>query len=215
MSRWRVAAGQVHRLERAAALLVEDVEALDHTDVVAHLGEGSVALATVVVHDIGRPADRSENQVAPAKAERLGRIARLEREVSRHGSKPFGDHFRIEAYHVVLHRSPSAGIEVARRRVQHLHPDLGQKAQRALVDRRHMVVAQHPDGVVGVADLPEGRLCRTARGAAHRTTGTRPASRHDRTPTGSTRSLPVRAKSRRGLMSPAGWPRARAVSWPR
>ena len=49
--------GQVERLEGAAALLVQDVQALHEANVVTHLGVGAGAAATVEVGGVGRAAD--------------------------------------------------------------------------------------------------------------------------------------------------------------
>ena len=55
---------QVVRLERSAALLVDDVERADEPDVVEEVGEVARPPAAVEVADEGRPADGPEDEVA-------------------------------------------------------------------------------------------------------------------------------------------------------
>ena len=60
---------QVVRLERAAALLVDDVEGADDPDVVDEVREVAGAPAAVEIADEGRAADRAEDQVRPAEGD--------------------------------------------------------------------------------------------------------------------------------------------------
>ena len=58
---------EVVRLERAAALLVDDVERPDQPDVVDEVGEVARPPAAIEVADEGRPADRPEHEVRAAE----------------------------------------------------------------------------------------------------------------------------------------------------
>ena len=82
MSRWRVSTGQVVRLERAAALLVDDVERADDPDVVDEVGEVAGAPAAIEVAHEGRAADRAEDEVRAAERDVPLRVAGVERRTS-------------------------------------------------------------------------------------------------------------------------------------
>ena len=71
---------QVGRLERAAALLVDDVEGADDADVVEEVGVVAGPPATVDVGDEGGPADGREDDVAVTERQALRRVAGVEPE---------------------------------------------------------------------------------------------------------------------------------------
>jgi len=71
---------KVHRLERTATFLVDDVQHVNDPHIVAHLGIAAGATAAVEIHDIGRTADRGKDQVALADPEIALGIAGGERE---------------------------------------------------------------------------------------------------------------------------------------
>ena len=74
---------QVRRLERAAALLVDDVERADDPDVVLEVREVAGPPAAIDVGDERRPADRAEDQVAIAEDEVPLRVPGVELEARR------------------------------------------------------------------------------------------------------------------------------------
>ena len=64
-----MATGRSVGLERAPALLVDDVERADEPDVVDEVGEVAGAPAAVEVGDERRPADGAEHEVRAAEDE--------------------------------------------------------------------------------------------------------------------------------------------------
>ena len=72
---------QVGRLERAAALLVDDVERADQADVVEEVGGVAGSPAAVEVADEGRAADGAEDEVGATEDEVPGRVPGVEREL--------------------------------------------------------------------------------------------------------------------------------------
>ena len=80
MSRWRVGDRQVGRLERAAALLVDDVERADDAEVVEEVGVVAGPPAALDVRDERRPADGAEHDVAVAEPDVPLRVAGMEHE---------------------------------------------------------------------------------------------------------------------------------------
>ena len=72
---------QVGRLERSAALLVDDVERADQPDVVAEVGDVAWPSAAVEVADERRPADGAEDEVGPTEHDVPLRVPRVQPEL--------------------------------------------------------------------------------------------------------------------------------------
>ena len=157
--------GQVHRLERAAAFLMQDVQRLDQAHVVAHLGKGAVAAATVVVHHIGRAANRAVDAEATPGFQAVVGIAGFQREGGGDGGKQGHDQRGVKADRVALHIGPGLGIKGAGGRVQDPHALPGQHVQRGGVDRGDLIVADHPDRGHLAFDLSERALRHAPQGA--------------------------------------------------
>ena len=161
---------QVVRLERAAALLVDDVERADEPDVVDEVGEVPGAPAAVEVADEGRAADRAEDEVRRHRTSmfRSGlRAWQLERR--RGGRDERLDLGRVEPDAAARRGrpiAPAAGERVERPVAEDLDPDLGQDPQRGAVDRLDLVGRQDLERPERVDQPAPGQLGETGRGAA-------------------------------------------------
>ena len=146
---------QVERLERPAAFLVQHVERLDELQVIAHLGIGAGPAAAIIVHDIGRSADRRQDAVPPADLDVLLRIAGAQFERRRRHGDALHDHGAVEAHPHLAFVDIGArrAIELARLRLQHAHADLLEDGQAHLVDRLHLVGRQDLDRRIGPRQL--------------------------------------------------------------
>ena len=183
---------QVGRLERSAALLVDDVEAADQPDVVDEVGVVAGAPAAVEVRHERRAADRAEHEVVAAEADVPFRIARVELEFAGRQRDELLDAVRVEAdaaRRVVDVRAVGAE-QVDRPVAEHLDADLAEDPERRPMDRLDLVRAQDLDRAVRVAQRPPRSLADAGRGAArsppypllgHRTSYV-PSAPHDTAP---------------------------------
>ena len=165
---------EVVRLERAAALLVDDVERPDHPDVVDEVGEVAGAPAAIEVADEGRarrpPRRRGSSRRRRCRARGSGRGARTWR--ARVGDQRL-DLVGIEPDTAVrpIDGRAGAGERVEGPVAEHLDADLGQDPERGAVDRLDVVGRQDLDRPERVGQAPPRELGEPGRGAA------RPAAR--------------------------------------
>ena len=159
---------QVVRLERAAALLVDDVEGADEPDVVDEVGEVAGPPAAVEVAHEGRPADGPEDEVRAAEQDVPLGVPGVQVELGRRGRDQRLDVVGIEPDTPVGAVDGRAGARerVERPVAEHLDPDLGQDPQRRPVDRLDLVRRQDLDRPERVGQPPPGELLQTGRGAA-------------------------------------------------
>ncbi len=108
---------QVGRLERAAALLVDDVQAADEPDVVDEVGHVARPPAALDVGHEGRPADGAEDEVPAAEADVARRVPGVEGELRRRESDELLDEPVVEPDDapVPIDRRPGPGQDVDRR----------------------------------------------------------------------------------------------------
>ena len=205
--------GKVQWLEGAAALLVQDVERLDEAQVVAHLREGAIPAAAVVVHHIGGAADRGEDAVVASEGERARGIARGERKVRGDGGEPLGDQRRIEAHGLGGDIGARAFVERARFRIENPHAEFRQHLQRRVMERRDMVGAENFDGRVGPDHPSEGPLDQAA-ARARRAGAAAPSFAHSAARRSTAKSRGAKGASRPTWISDAARPSSRAVLWP-
>ena len=165
---------QVVGLERAAALLVDDVEGADEPDVVDEVGEVAGPPAAIEVAHEGRPADRPEDEVRAAEARcsapGCGRAARNSDGAIATSASTWAGSSRTRRFEPV-HGRAGTGERVERPVAEHLDPDLGQDPQRRPVDRLDLVGRQDLDRPERVDQPPPRQLRETGRRAA------RPATR--------------------------------------
>ena len=162
---------QVGRLERTAALLVDDVEGADEPHVVDEVGDVPGSASAVEVAHEGRAADGAEDEVVAAEQHVALRVPRVQRELARRQRDELLDLARVEPDVARRSIDPGAGpgerIEGAV--AEHLEPDLGEDAQRRLMDRLDVVRGQDLDRPVRVHQPPPRQLAdgdRLAAGAS-------------------------------------------------
>ena len=170
---------QVGRLERAATLLVDDVEGADQPDVVAEVGDVAGPSTAVEVADEGRPADGAEHEVGAAEDHVALRVPSVQLELGRRGRDQIRDLRRIQpdGARRPIHRRTSTGQRFQRPVPQHLHPDLGQDPQRRAVDRLDLVRRQDLDRSIRV-HKPSPRELADPRRPAPRPAVDRPVFAH-------------------------------------
>ena len=170
---------QVVRLERAAALLVDDVERADDPHVVDEIGEVAGAPPAIDVAHERRAADRPEDQVRPTEPDVPLRVARVQVEFGRGGRDQRLDLVGIEPHATVRavdgRAGPREGVE--RPVAEHLDADLGQHPQRRPMDRLDMVRRQDLDRPERVRQPTPGELLQTGRGTTRTSTRGRHATR--------------------------------------
>ena len=160
---------QVVGFERAAALLVDDVESADDPDVVDEVGEVAGPPATIEVVDERRAADGPEDQVRATEDDVPLRVPGVELEldgaVATSASTWAGSSrtLRVEP----IDRRAGAGEGVERPVAQDLDADLGQDPKRRLVDGLDVVVRQDLERPERV-DQPSPRQLRETRRLAAR-----------------------------------------------
>ena len=172
---------QVGRLERAAALLVDDVEGADDADVVEEVGVVAGPPATVDVGDEGGAADGREDDVAVTERQALRGVAGVKPERRRGLRDELLDVGRVEphAARLAVDRRAGRGQQVDGPVAEELDADLGQDPERRAVERLDLVGGEDLDRAVGVPDGPPRQLGDPAR----RPTRSPPAGlgRHGRT----------------------------------
>ena len=102
----------------------------------------------------------------------------MERELRRRRLDQLGDHLRVEADPLRIGLDGRAGgaQDLARVGVEEVHPDLGQDAQRADVDRLELVGRQELGRAVAQARLGPRRLLRSGVAGMAFTTATSTAT---------------------------------------
>ena len=152
---------QIQGLERAAAFLMQDVQALDQTDEITHLRIGALAPPLVQIGDEGRAADGGKDRTIIAQPQIACRIARMQREGGGRKFQLFLHQAAIQPGHLpgVIHLgtglfqiAPGFGFE-------NLDTDLFQDFQRCLMNGLNLVFAQHIGGRRVIADLMPWLLC--------------------------------------------------------
>ena len=164
---------QVVRLERAAALLVDDVEGADEPDVVDEVGEVAGPPAAVEVAHEGRAADGPEDEVRAAEGDVPLGVPGVQIELGRSSRDQRLDVVGIEPDAPVGAVDGRAGARerIERPVAEHLDTDLGQDPQRRPMDRLDLVRRQDLDRPERVRQPPPRELLQTGRGA------TRPPTR--------------------------------------
>ena len=147
---------QVGRLQRAAALLVEDVEGADEPHVVDEVGEVARPPAAVEVADERRPADRAEDQVRATEEHVALGVPGVQPELARGRRHQRLDLRGIEADHPCrpIHLRSGPRQRVERPVAKDLHPDLREDAQRRDVDRLDLVGREDLDRAIRVDQPP-------------------------------------------------------------
>ena len=163
---------EVVRLERAAALLVDDVERPDEPDVVDEVGEVARPPAAIEVADEGRPADRPEHEVRAAEDDVALGVPGVELEGGWCAGDERLDLVGIEPDTAVgsIDGRPGAPEGIERPVAEHLDADLGQDPKRGAMDRLDVVGRQDLDRSERVGQAAPRKLgepgCRAARPAA-------------------------------------------------
>ncbi len=118
--------------------------------------------AAVEVGDVRRAADGPEGDPVATQLDVVGGVPGVERELRRRGLDQLGDHLGIEAHALRIGGDGRAGRaqDLARVGVEEVHPDLGQDAQRAGVDRLELVGGQELGRAVAHPRLGPRRLLR-------------------------------------------------------
>ena len=165
--------GQVVGFERAAALLVDDVDGADETDVVDEVGEVAGPPAAIQVARECRTTDGTEDEVRATESDVPLGIPGVEVEFGRCGCDQLLDMGGIEPDTAVRSVDGRAriGEGVERPVAEHLDPDLGQHPQRRPMDGLDLISRQDLDRPKRVGQPPPGELLQSGRGAP------RPATR--------------------------------------
>ena len=157
---------EVGRLERTAALLVDDLEAPDDLDVVDEVGQVARPAAAVEVGHEGRSADGAEDQVAAAERDVAPRVASVERELGRRLRDELLDQPAVEpgVAPAPVDDGSGPGEHVERPVTEHLDADLAEDPERGPVDRLDLVCAEDLDRPEWVHDRPPRELAETGGG---------------------------------------------------
>src|SRR5690606_36932246 len=141
----------------AAAFLVDDVEALDHAEVVAKLRVSAGPPALVEIADECGTAYRREHDVLAADYDVFRRITRAQREFVGRGRELLEHERAIEAHHArgVVHVGPGAAQPLAAVVLQETETLGLQDRERGIEDRLDLVRGEYLDRRVRVAhELP-------------------------------------------------------------
>jgi hypothetical protein len=161
---------QVGRLERATALLVDDVEGADHAHVVDEIREVPGPASPVEVGHEGRTADRAEDEVAPADRDRSRRIPGVNGDRRRSAPDERVDEATVEPDppgRPIDDRALTRPREQVQRPVaEHLDAHLTQDSQRCAVDRLDLVGRHDLERPERVDEPAPRHLGDTARGSA-------------------------------------------------
>ena len=138
---------QIGRLQRAAALLVDDVERADEPDVVDEVREVAGPAAAIEVRHERGPADGAEHEMALAEDDVPFRVPRVQRELRRRRGDELLDLRGVEAdvagQPVHAGARPGEGVQDAI--AKDLEPDLGQDPERGPVEGLDLVRGQDLD----------------------------------------------------------------------
>ncbi len=134
----------VHRLDRVAGEEMDGVERLAEAQEVLVIDPVADAPATVEVRHVRRTADRPECHPVAAELQVVGGVPGVQRERRGRCLDRLGDHVGIEPDALCIGRGlgTSRPQRLARVRVEEVHPELGQDAQRRVVDRLDLVGGQ-------------------------------------------------------------------------
>ena len=156
---------EVDRLHRVARQEVDGVERLGQAQQVLVVGPVADPPAAIEVGDVGRAADGPERDPVATELDVTRGVAGMERELRRRGLDQLGDHRGVEAHplRIGLDGRPGGAQDLARVGVEEVHPDLGQDAQRAGMDRLELVGRQQLGRAVAQARLGPRRLLRQRR----------------------------------------------------
>jgi hypothetical protein len=172
---------QVHGLDRIAAHEMDDVEGLRQADQVAVILEVAVAPAALQVGDVGRAADGGEGDVVGADGQVARRVARVQGEAGRGITQRRLDQAAVEAHSLGARFDAGARLfeDVARFGVQEVHADLFEDLHRGVVDRLDLVLGEHLDRPVGIAQHAPGKLHERGSVAPLSTSPAGAVSRHE------------------------------------
>ena len=153
---------QVDRLHRVARDHVADVQALGEPEQIAVVGEVAGDPAALEVGDVRRAADHAEiDRIAADRDVALG-IAGVQGEFFGCGADPLLHESGVEAYPRPVRIDVRASLpqDVPRLRQQEIDPDLGQHAQRGVVDRLDLIRREDLEGRIGIVQLTRRGLAR-------------------------------------------------------
>jgi hypothetical protein len=152
--------GQFNRLERSAAFLVDDVEALHQLQIITDLRERSSPPPAVQVIAVGRTANGGERQMVAAQLEIPFRITCVQRNFRWRLRDIFHHQATVEAHHlrVVVYVRAGRGQQLTCAFMHDAHAKIFQQGQRSQVDLFDLIFAQYFQCGVGVERLLPGRL---------------------------------------------------------
>ena len=157
---------------------MDGVERLGQAQQVLVVGPVPDPPAAIEVGDVGRAPDGPEGDPVATQLDVARGVAGVERELRRRRLDQLGDHLRVEAdpLRIGLDGRPGGAQDLARVGVEEVHPDLGQDAQRADVDRLELVGRQELGRAVAQARLGPRRLLRSGVAGMALTTATSTAT---------------------------------------
>ena len=150
----------VQRLDRRSHQM-NDVKVLGQPHEILVVRERSRPPTTNAVADIGRPRNRHDCHVAPADRDVTRRVGGPRVDGGRRRGQRACDQTPVEPHHVAagLHACTRGGKVIARLRQQHTDTGALEYIQRALMDIRNLVVAEHPQRLERIHQLAVG--CRS------------------------------------------------------
>ncbi len=137
---------EVHRLHRVARQEVDGVERLSQPQQVLVVHAVADAPPAIEVRHVRRAADRSEGHPVAAELQVVLGVRGVQRERRRCRLDRLGDHVRVEADALRIRRrlGPGGAQHLPGVGVEEVHAELGQDAQRGVVDRLELVGRQRP-----------------------------------------------------------------------
>ena len=152
----------IDRLDRVPTGEVDHLEHLAQLEQVAEGLASAGAAHAVEADDVRWAADGAEGDVVATDGQGVRRVPRVHLELSGACADQLDDHLRVEANALAVDRRPGSGEPLARSGVEEVHPDLGEDAQRRVVDRLQLVRRDDLGRLEAHARLAERALFREA-----------------------------------------------------
>jgi len=172
-----------------------------------------VAAPAIIVHDVGRPADRREDAVIGTEVKVPFAVAGRKRESPWHAAQVLLHQTRIETDSFAFHHRADRPEQAARPFIEHTHADLGENLQGLVVQCADVIGTQNLNGRIGAAHPAKWPLWYAATAALGLAASAPATCRHWAACKGR-KSRGAKGASRPIWMASAASPSSRAVLWP-
>ena len=156
--------GHILRLDRGRHH-VKHIEMLAQPGVFDEITGRAGAAAAHQISGIGRACARLKGQPAQFQHHIACGVARMAMDFARRAGQGCGDNLAPDIDHIIHHTRACGGVDLARLRQQHAHPQLFQGAQGGFVHIGRLVIGKDRHQRKGVAQLAIGGAARGLIGA--------------------------------------------------